>query len=178
MLISINSLIAVLFKVILIVMANPNIPQDVKDSVFTEITTAIGQENQSEPVQAVQAPVSHGTPGGTTASPVVAPVVKSSNMEATIAITKTAPLSVSIAVTGDGWTKAYYSIVKKIDGEDNVSDKGFVYPDEPTLVHSFEESMAGTFETSWTLYSGTGKDNRRDTGKVLSSGSGSIVIGE
>jgi hypothetical protein len=173
--ISIEALIGVLFKVIIIVMANPQIPQDVKDSVFTEITSAIGQETKATPVQA---PVSQAT-GETTASPAPVSVVKSPDMEASIAITKTAPLSVSIAVTGEGWTKAYYSIVKKgEDGKELVSNKSFLYPDEPSTVSSFEESMAGTFETSWTLYSGTGKDNRTDTGKVLSSGSGSVVIGE
>jgi hypothetical protein len=174
--ISSASLIAVLFKVILIVMSNPGIPQDVKDSVFADITQAIGQERSAEQSPARPSGVSEPQP---VASVAEAPVVTSSDMEPTIAITKTAPLSVSIAVTGTKWTKAYYSIVKKgEDGKELVSNKSFLYPDEPSIVSSFEESMAGTFETSWTLYSGTGKDNRTDTGKVLSSGSGSLVIGE
>lgn len=171
--ISSSALIAVLMKVVIIVMANPAIPQDVKDQVFSEINSAVRQERSAEETARI-APAQ--TPSQ--ASPASAPVVQSRDMAPTFSITKTGPLTVRIEASGTGWTKAYYSIVKMANGEENVSDKGFVYPDEPILNHSFDESMAGAFETSWTLYSGTGKDNRRDTGRILSSGSGSIIIGE
>lgn len=78
--ITITQLIAVLFKVITIITMNPNIPQDVKDSVIVEITQAISQENQT-----VSAPTYEQT--SPVASPVVTPSLPTgSNIEPVVEV--------------------------------------------------------------------------------------------
>jgi len=64
--ITIEQVIAVLFKVLLLVVSNPNIPQDVKDNVVSAVMVTLAQE------------ASVNTAPVVTSSPVVSPQISSS----------------------------------------------------------------------------------------------------
>lgn len=88
---------------------------------------------------------------------------------------------IPLSVTGEGWTKVYYSFVQRYeDGQVKASTKGFFYPNTEaeykTLV--FTPEKFGTNEYEYEIYTGSSYDSTRGTGKIVNSASGTVTIGE
>jgi len=185
--ISISSLIAVLFSVITIITSNPSIPQDVKDQVFSEIIGAIGQETGNVATGVVEEqPAAAGTTQAQPSqqsSPTAPAVVELSHMTPELIMNGSivdGNFVINPSVTEGKWTKAYYSLVLR-DG-DNVKSKAsaFFGPNSSAddVRITVEPAQFGTYEYDYRLFTGSGVDSRLDTGTQVFSAQGTTVIGE
>jgi hypothetical protein len=183
--ISIQGLIAALFSVITIITSNPSIPQDVKDQVFSEIVQAINKENQVSPAQTATttAIVPSQTTTAQASSPSQPSVIELGHMTPELIMNGSmvdGNFVINPVVTEGKWTKAYYALTLKEGDEVKAKSSAYFGPNNTAddIRITVEPAQFGTYEYDYRLFIGSGVDSRLDTGTIVFSAQGNVVIGE